>query len=311
MGRQKRKKQRLTSPPARRGRLVAEEEKKRAGASPVVLIGGLLIAVVLMGGTIWGLMRSSPVSSESPANTSPQESTTFTAGGDSQRMNAATSGHDPYPLAVAENGAVRFPVSTLDDYQTRFYTYMHDGRPIEFLVLKTRDGVIRAAFSACELCFQSKLGFSVAGDEMLCNNCGKRFPSDQINETIGGCSPLPLQRTVVDNTLFIQVEDIIGGLEYFPQQTASQVITSPSERQRPTPTRSAAQTSASSDQVQRITVADAVALLDRGEGVLYDVRTTAAYQGKHAVGAVSFPEAELETLLDTLPADKALLFYCT
>jgi hypothetical protein len=311
MGRLKRSRQRLTSPPAKRGRLDAEKGKKPGGASPAVLFAGLLIAVVLLVGTVWGLMRSSPASSEAPANTSLPESTAFTAGEDSQLVSAATSGHDPYPLTMAENGAVRFPISTLDDYQAHYYTYMHDGRPIEFFIVQTRDGVIRAALNACELCFDAKLGFSMVGNEMLCNNCGQRFPTNQINEKSGGCSPVPLQRTVIDNTLFIQAEDIIGGLEYFPGQTASQVVTSPSEGQPPAPTRSAAQTSASSDPVQRITVADAVALLDRGEGVLYDTRTTAAYKDKHAVGAVSFPEAELETLLDTLPADKALLFYCT
>ena len=29
------------------------------------------------------------------------------------------------------------------------------------------------------------------------------------------------------------------------------------------------------------------------------------------VGNVSFPETDLETLYDTLPADKPLIFYCT
>jgi hypothetical protein len=116
---------------------------------------------------------------------------------------------------------------------------------------------------------------------------------------------------VIDDTLVIQADDIIGGLEYFPGQTVSQVITAPTEDPLPAPTTSVAQTTASPDPVQRITVADAVALVDRGEGVLYDVRSSTAYQDKHAVGAISFPEAELETLVSTLPADKALLFYCT
>ena len=29
---------------------------------------------------------------------------------------------------------------------------------------------------------------------MVCNNCGKAFPSDQINVITGGCNPIPLER---------------------------------------------------------------------------------------------------------------------
>ena len=65
----------------------------------------------------------------------------------------------------------------------------------------------------------------------------------------------------------------------------------------------------SPEQVQRIKPAEAKALLDRGEAVLYDTRSFEVYGEKHAVGALSFPEAERETLVDVLPADKALVFY--
>ena len=64
-------------------------------------------------------------------------------------------------------------------------------------------------------------------------------------------------------------------------------------------------------QVQRITAIDAKELLENGEAVLYDVRTPTAYESRHAVGAISFPEAQLETNLATLPGDRKLIFYCT
>jgi uncharacterized membrane protein len=129
--------------------------------------------------------------------------------------SAATHGHDAYPLAVAENGAVRFPLSTFDDHKAHHYTYMHEGRPIEFFVLKSRDGVVRAAFNACDVCFLAKKGYTQDGDEMICNNCGRRFPADQINVVHGGCNPSPLRRSVEDDTLVIEVEDIIHGQGYF------------------------------------------------------------------------------------------------
>ncbi len=65
----------------------------------------------------------------------------------------------------------------------------------------------------------------------------------------------------------------------------------------------------SPEQVPRITQSKARRLLDRGEAVLYDTRATEQYQAKHAAGAISFPEADRETLVDLLPTDKVLIFY--
>jgi rhodanese-related sulfurtransferase len=68
---------------------------------------------------------------------------------------------------------------------------------------------------------------------------------------------------------------------------------------------------ASTDDVQRITPAEAKALVDGGRAVLYDTRAAEAYRIRHAAGAVSLPEAEVPGRLDELPSDKALIFYCT
>lgn len=78
-------------------------------------------------------------------------------------------------------------------------------------------------------------------------------------------------------------------------------LQTPAVVQLPTPDR----------QVQRITATDTKKVLEKGEAVLYDVRTLTAYESRHAVGAISFPEAQLETSLATLPVGKKLIFYCT
>ena len=63
--------------------------------------------------------------------------------------------------------------------------------------------------------------------------------------------------------------------------------------------------------VQRITLTDAKALLDGGTAVLIDARSAASYSSKHAAGAISLPEEEVDTRADELPTDKALIFYCS
>ena len=128
---------------------------------------------------------------------------------------AATMGHDPYPVVLADNGSVRLPVSEFGDGIARHYTYMHGDQPIEFFVVQSSDGVIRAAFNACDDCYPAKRGYVQDGDDMICILCGRRFPTDQINVERGGCNPAPLRRAIVGDLVVIQVSDIVAGADYF------------------------------------------------------------------------------------------------
>jgi rhodanese-related sulfurtransferase len=51
--------------------------------------------------------------------------------------------------------------------------------------------------------------------------------------------------------------------------------------------------------------------LEKGQALLIDVRDSGAYDQSHAVGALSFPEGEIESRLSELPRDKQLILYCT
>ena len=65
-----------------------------------------------------------------------------------------------------------------------------------------------------------------------------------------------------------------------------------------------------SSPVQRIGVKEAKELVDRGAALLYDVRPSQSYDSQHLTGAISLPESQLDADFDTLPTDKALVFYC-
>ena len=106
-------------------------------------------------------------------------------------------------------------METFDDYEAHYYTYVHSGQSIEFFVLKSEDGVVRAAFNACDVCYGALQGYSQDGQTMICNNCGRRFPADQINIVQGGCNPSPLNRTVEGSYLVLNVGDILSGAGYF------------------------------------------------------------------------------------------------
>ncbi len=203
-----------TARAAKRQRFSSKQEKTPQGASPMVLMGGLLVVMVIIAGTLWALRRPSqaaPVAAAAPAVSADAQPESAAP----QPVRAATSGHAPYAQVVADNGVVQLAAATFDDYKAHYYTYMHDGDPIEFFVLKSSDGVVRAAFNACDVCFESHRGYTQSGEEMVCNNCGRRFPADQINVLQGGCNPSPLQRALDGDTLVIRAEDIAAGSAYF------------------------------------------------------------------------------------------------
>ncbi len=120
------------------------------------------------------------------------------------------------PSFEASEDRVSYEVSTFDDSKAKYYEYPEsDGTAIRYFILKSSDGVIRAAFDACDVCWQAGLGYEQSGSVMVCKNCGKRFESTRINEVKGGCNPAPLSRTIDGDKLIIEVDDILSGKQYF------------------------------------------------------------------------------------------------
>lgn len=130
-------------------------------------------------------------------------------------MFSSTEAEGGFKSVKASNGAVKIPVAEVSDGYAHYYSYKSGGRMINFFVLKSSDGIIRAAFDACDVCYQAKKGYRQEGNEMVCNNCGQRFPSARINEVKGGCNPSPLNRTIEGDTLVLRTTDIEGGGMYF------------------------------------------------------------------------------------------------
>lgn len=124
-------------------------------------------------------------------------------------------GSSAFTPVSAEAGVVKLPVSEVNDGKAHFYTYSGKGRDVNFFVLRSSDGVIRAAFDACDVCYREKKGYRQVGDLMVCNNCGQQFPSVKINVLRGGCNPAPLDRQVEGGYLVLKASDIEGGAFYF------------------------------------------------------------------------------------------------
>jgi len=121
--------------------------------------------------------------------------------------------------AVTQNDATEFVYNASDfaDGQAKYYSYKTpQGLDIRYFLLRSSDGVIRAAFDSCDTCWSAGKGYRQEGDFMVCNNCGLRFASVKINEIKGGCNPAPLTRTASGGKIIVKVKDIIEqGSFYF------------------------------------------------------------------------------------------------
>jgi uncharacterized membrane protein len=122
-----------------------------------------------------------------------------------------------YQTVVAEGGVVTIPAAPVSDGKAHYFSYRSGDAYVNFFVLKSHDGVLRAAFDACDVCYHAKKGYRQEGDSMVCNNCGMKFRSDMINEVQGGCNPAPIQRSVADGKIVIAAADLEQGGKYFPR----------------------------------------------------------------------------------------------
>ena len=166
-------------------------DKKKSGLMPVIM-AVVLVAAVAGGYTLYNQQpMSAPVASSSPASSVP------------------ASG-----AAVAQ-GMIAYPVGLFEDGQAKHFDFQDGDLTIRYFVIKSADGVIRAAFDACDVCWPAGKGYYQEGDNMVCRNCGRKFASNLVNEVQGGCNPAPLKRSVDNGMLVIRPDDIRSGARYF------------------------------------------------------------------------------------------------
>ena len=117
---------------------------------------------------------------------------------------------------ASETGDINIPIADVNDGKAKFFDYTaSDGRTVRFFVIKSSDGVYRAALDACDVCFAGKKGYHQEGDAMICNKCGRQFPSALVNEVTGGCNPIGLPRTVAGDKLLIKTSELENRKSFF------------------------------------------------------------------------------------------------
>jgi len=119
-------------------------------------------------------------------------------------------------LQIKEAKEIIYPLNMFDNGKARHFEYKtDDGVRIKYFIIKSSDGLIRAAFDACTVCWQEGKGYVQKDDFMVCRNCGRRFPSTKINVITGGCNPIPLSKRVEGNHVIITPGSLLQGKQFF------------------------------------------------------------------------------------------------
>ena len=129
--------------------------------------------------------------------------------------NTAPSVASGPTVITPTNGEFRIPLAGVNDGKAHYYKVKaDDGTMVTFFVLKSKDGVFRAAIDACDVCYKAGKGYYQDGDFMVCENCGQRFASSRINIIKGGCNPAPLERAISGDQMVIAMKDINANTWY-------------------------------------------------------------------------------------------------
>ncbi len=134
-----------------------------------------------------------------------------------QSAQSSFSGTEGESVELNER-ELRLDTEVLDDNSARFYnTKLASGKTIYFFVIRDKNGSYRAAANACQVCFDSRMGFRQQGDYMVCNTCGNQYPLEKIATEKGGCNPGPINPNleVRDGQIIIEQADLEQVADFF------------------------------------------------------------------------------------------------
>ena len=120
-----------------------------------------------------------------------------------------------YSKIKPENNEVKIAIKKIYDGRPHYYKVPINGMDIKFFLLMSNDGIVRAAFDACDVCFPEGKGYRQEGDYMICNNCGQQFHESRINVIKGGCNPAPIDRIFDQSHVYISMDSLEQGATFF------------------------------------------------------------------------------------------------
>jgi uncharacterized membrane protein len=184
---------------SKRAQFAKQSQQKISSTAILVIVFTVLLAVALylvIGGV-----------SDRPASTSVAATNASTTTASATRAQNASA---------SETGDVVIPISDVSNGKAKFFDYTASNKTtVRFFVIKSSDGVYRAALDACDVCYAAKKGYYQEADNMICKKCGRQFPSALVNEVTGGCNPIGVPRTVDGDNLVIKASELESRSSFF------------------------------------------------------------------------------------------------
>jgi uncharacterized membrane protein len=109
---------------------------------------------------------------------------------------------------IDSGDSIKIPLSMISK-DAQWFDYNN----ARYFVVKAKDGSIKSAFDACDVCYKSKKGYSQDGEDMVCNNCGNHYPISGLGTANlgGGCWPGYLRSSIQGDYLVIPKVDLDQG----------------------------------------------------------------------------------------------------
>lgn len=117
---------------------------------------------------------------------------------------------------IPEAGVIRLQRTVVDDGRVHFFTLVHDGRNVNFLIRTDGNGKLHTHLDACYSCFKYKRGFVVEAEDVVCIACRLKYPvEDEFWDFIGACAPIPIHNAVETDSVVIEARLLEQAARYF------------------------------------------------------------------------------------------------
>lgn len=117
---------------------------------------------------------------------------------------------------LADKGLIRLQRAMVDDGGVHFFTFVHDGRNVNFLIRTDGNGKLHSHLDACYSCFKYKLGYVVEKRSVVCIACRLAYRiDDEFWDYIGACAPIPIQHVIEGEFVAIEVGRLEQAARYF------------------------------------------------------------------------------------------------
>lgn len=169
------------------GRPAAKAPQEKTRFLPLLAVGTAAFCVVVM-----FLVNRNGASDVSSAAGREINGANTAVTGETQMESGITDSGMSEAIVISSGESLVIPTADITS-DASFFPVEVNGTGMEVIAVRDSDGNIRTAFNTCQICYASGRGYYVqSGNYLVCQNCGNRFSTEQVEIEAGGCNPWPI-----------------------------------------------------------------------------------------------------------------------